>query len=471
MKKSVCLILCVALMLASMGIMICAAYNESLVIDKYMEGSCIIDVKNKVSQLSGSVDKSYFLQEESYSFSHSCYDMLDTAQKIIYDAVVNNPGKLTIEISFANGVFSYDNWTDAYFKSLMDAISNDRPDIFYYAGYSVPNGYLYSGGKYISKITYQISPFDDSIYTESNLKGYYNALMATLPTIPVDTSNRYNFIKSVHDYICNNVYYPDLTTSDYVMSAHDAYGALVEGRAVCQGYSDSIKLICDYYNIPCVCIPGTSDGYGHMWNAIQMDDGMWYLIDATWDDQDTYLFDDFFLVGTESTNTYFGGAKFSEEHVNDEAVLMPVLNYASSAYNRTQNHNTGFGATYNAYADYEENILYLSVFDAGKSNVYYHGIFVPVSEFENDVEFTVPSGNSSSTEIWSMVLLGDVNSDGKCDSVDYSSVVNLALAEDTFADITSDRAGDVNLDGYIDVLDIAVIARAASGLNTSFELN
>lgn len=471
MKKILCLSLSVILMLASLNTYVVGAYNESLVIDELFEGSCIIDVKNKQTDLSGTSDKKYFLQDSTYAFNHYSYEMLDTAQRIIYDAVVNNPGKLSIEINFDNGVFSYSNWTDQYFKNLMNAICNDRPDIFYYAGYSIPGGYLYSGGQYVSQITYNIQPFDSTIYTESNLTGYYNALMAVLPTIPVETSNRYNFIKSVHDYLCNNIYYPDLSSTDYVMSAHDAYGALIEGRAVCQGYSDAIKIICDYYGIPCVCIPGTSDGYGHMWNAVQMDDGVWYLIDATWNDQESRTYYDFFLVGTESTNTYFGGLKFSEEHVNDEDSFLPLLNYSASGYNITQNHNTEFKATYNSYADPDENILYLSAFDIGKSNVYYHGMPVGVSAFENDIEFYAPSGASGASESWSMVLLGDVNSDDVCDSLDYSAAVNMMISEDTVADTTAERACDINVDGYIDVLDISLIARAVSGLNTNFELD
>ena len=155
--------------------------------------------------------------------------------------------------------------------------------------------------------------------------------------MPVDLTNRYSFIVSIREYIADTVYYPDLNTSDYVMSAHDAYGALIEGRAVCQGYSDAVKLICDYYNIPCVCISGTSGNAGHMWNAIQMEDGIWYLMDLTWDDQDSYLFDDFFLVGTQSTNTYFGGLKFCEDHINDADLALPNLQYAATKYTNT-NH-------------------------------------------------------------------------------------------------------------------------------------
>ena len=470
MKKVISILVSLILMYSCCGVLANAAYEDSLVFYDYVEDSWIVDVTgNSVS--SSAPSYMYQYDTDTYILGHSCYDYLDDAQKYVYDAIVSNAGNLTFTINFPNNIFAYADFNNkSYLTAIMNAVCTDRPDIFYYAGYSITGGTLYSGGKYLKTMNYQVNPYD-SYYTNSNVKGFYNALMAKIPQVPVDLSNRYNFIKSVHDYLADTVYYPDLNTSDYVMSAHDAYGALVEGRAVCQGYSDAVKLICDYYNIPCICISGTSDGYGHMWNAIQMDDGKWYLMDLTWDDQDSWLYYDFFLVGTQSTNTYFGGKQFSVEHVNDADIPMPLprLDYSSSAYNRNQNHNTKFAATYNCAPDFDDNYLYLSVFDAGKSNVYYNGIYVPVNSFSNNETFSVPSGTNSSEEEWTMVLLADLNSDGECDAQDYSEAVNLLFTDDVI-DTTAERACDINLDGYIDVLDVAVIARASSGLNTDIIL-
>lgn len=470
MKKWVSLILTIMLILNSFSILAGAVYEDAFVLDDYFEGWYIVDVTGN-SHFSSVSSKYYYQYESDFSVTYDCYNELDKAQQIIYDAVVSSPGKLSVTINFDYGVFSRTNWNTEYFSEVMDAICCDRPDIFYHAGFSISGGTPYDNS-YMKSFTYNIGVYDTSLYTSDNLPGYYSALMTSLKNVPVDLSNRYNFIKSVHDYLADTVYYPDLNTSDYVMSAHDAYGALVEGRAVCQGYSDAVKLICDYYNIPCICISGTSDGYGHMWNAIQMDDGKWYLMDLTWDDQDSWLYYDFFLVGTQSTNTYFGGKQFSVEHVNDADIPMPLprLDYASSAYNGSQNHNTLFGATYNCAPDFDDNYLYLSAFDAGKSNVYYNGIYVPVNDFSNNETFTVPSGTNSADEAWSLVLVGDLNSDDVCDSLDYSAAINLLCTDDYVINTTAERACDVNQDGVIDVLDVAVIARASSGLNTDIIL-
>ncbi len=63
-------------------------------------------------------------------------------------------------------------------------------------------------------------------------------------------------------------------------------------RAICQGYSELFKALCDFNDIPCFLISGYSKGYGykpgkkftnadHAWNAV-FADNKWQFIDATW---------------------------------------------------------------------------------------------------------------------------------------------------------------------------------------------
>lgn len=472
MKKLMSLLLSLIIIFSCCSTIVSSAYEKTLTFDTYIEGSWIVDVTGNCGISSSAPRYYYQINGDEYVLGYSCYDYLDDAQKYVYDAVVANAGKLSFTINLPNNLFAYADYTQTYLDKIMDAICIDRPDIFYYAGYAINGGTLYSGNNYLKTLNYIAKPYDSSYYTSSNVQGYYNALMSALAQVPVDLSNRYNFIKSVHDYLAETIYYPDLNSSDYKKSAHDAYGALVEGRAVCQGYSDAIKLLCDHYNIPCVCISGTSNGGGHMWNAVQMDDGKWYFIDCTWDDQESRTYYDFFLVGTQSKNTSFGGKQFSNEHVNDENLPMPLplLDYATNAYNRNQNHNTGFCATYNSASDFDTKTLYLSYFDAGKSYVYYNGVYVDVSDFSNNTSFTAPSGNFGNNEEWTLVVLGDCNSDDVFDTQDYSVAVNVALLGDNSAETINEKACDINVDGFVDALDVSLIARAVTGANTKFVL-
>ncbi len=469
MKKIFSLIVCFCVLFSSMTTVAIAYHNESLVITDTIEDSWIVDVKGENLSIQDSENKKFYYQGSEFAIDYNCYQFLDTAQKYIYDSILENCGKLSFTISFDNGVFLYSNFTQDYFTEVMMALCADRPDLFYYAGYGIEKGYLYANQTHIKSIQYNVTVYDSSLYTESNLPGYYNALSEAVSQVPVDTTNRYLFVKSVHDYLADYVYYPALNSTDYVMSAHDAYGALVEGRAVCQGYSDAFKIICDYYKIPCVCISGTADGAGHMWNAVQMDDGKWYFLDITWDDQGSYgIFNDFFLSGLNTKDTYFGGTPFSVSHVNDSELMLPQLNYAVSKYSQV-NHNTAFKATYNSLPKVNEKYLIRSFFDVDYSYVYFNGMYVDTENITTGQSFKVPDGSNGTNEYWTMVLIGDCNGDGLCDDSDFTATENKALS-DTQVITADDMASDADCDGVIDAIDLFIIKRAVSGSNANIKI-
>ena len=64
----------------------------------------------------------------------------------------------------------------------------------------------------------------------------------------------------------------------------DPYGALVDGEAICMGYTTTFKLFMDMLEIPCGIVHSVdSEGDEHAWNTVQLD-GSWYYVDTTWDD-------------------------------------------------------------------------------------------------------------------------------------------------------------------------------------------
>ena len=52
--------------------------------------------------------------------------------------------------------------------------------------------------------------------------------------------------------------------------AYSAYGALVLKKAVCNGYAEGMKLLCDLSGVTCKMISGTADGEKHAWNLISL---------------------------------------------------------------------------------------------------------------------------------------------------------------------------------------------------------
>lgn len=89
----------------------------------------------------------------------------------------------------------------------------------------------------------------------------------------------------IHDWLVNNNDYNINNTSD--PASHMAYGALVQGTSVCQGYGEAMLLLSQAAGIPCIYVPGdgvqNAQRESHAWNCVQID-GQWYMLDITWDD-------------------------------------------------------------------------------------------------------------------------------------------------------------------------------------------
>ena len=76
--------------------------------------------------------------------------------------------------------------------------------------------------------------------------------------------------------------------------AFSAYGALVKGKAVCEGYARAMQLLLDEAEIPATVVTGFDENrQPHMWNLVTID-GRNYHLDVTWDDS-----------GDQIRHTYF----------------------------------------------------------------------------------------------------------------------------------------------------------------------
>ncbi len=112
--------------------------------------------------------------------------------------------------------------------------------------------------------------------------------------------SEYEQVRAFHDWLVNNNQY-DQTYRD---ASYDAYGALLTGFAVCDGYAKAFDLLCYLSGIECLRINGKAASGGtaenHAWNKVNVD-GRWYNVDVTWDDPVTangqpVLRYDYFLV-------------------------------------------------------------------------------------------------------------------------------------------------------------------------------
>lgn len=95
-----------------------------------------------------------------------------------------------------------------------------------------------------------------------------------------------------HDYIAEHCNYHDVSgmSSDELVTLadnthfSDAYGALIENEAVCEGYARAYKYLCDRSGITCGLVSGTAGGEEHMWNIVKPQGKTYSHVDVTWDD-------------------------------------------------------------------------------------------------------------------------------------------------------------------------------------------
>lgn len=80
---------------------------------------------------------------------------------------------------------------------------------------------------------------------------------------------------SIHDYLVTHIRY------DETLTHRDAYAALTLGTTVCSGYAELYMYLLHRVGINSRYV--SSEAMNHGWNVVQID-GVWYHVDATWDD-------------------------------------------------------------------------------------------------------------------------------------------------------------------------------------------
>ena len=205
----------------------------------------------------------------------------------------------------------YQRLTRAVVQQAYDAFIYDYPEAFWLGScsYTVsyqPSSNAYKNGEpvvcYLRSIKVKPNERYAGAGDPAEIAAFQQAVEQTAAEIKEtlsDQPDRYEQVLAIHDYLCTHVSYKE---NSY---AHTAAGVFLKSReVVCEGYAKAFKILCGRFGIPAVLIPGgalKSNGTreGHMWNYVQMEDGFWYMLDTTWDDQKTYISRKYFLSGGE----------------------------------------------------------------------------------------------------------------------------------------------------------------------------
>lgn len=96
----------------------------------------------------------------------------------------------------------------------------------------------------------------------------------------------YDKLKYFHDYLVLNC--ENDTESPY---SDTIYGALVQKKALCEGYAKAFSYLCNLAGIENTIVTGQTT-VPHMWNMVKLG-GNWYHVDVTWDNPDDVLHADY----------------------------------------------------------------------------------------------------------------------------------------------------------------------------------
>lgn len=171
---------------------------------------------------------------------------------------------------------------------LFEAFFHDNPQFFF-----LDRTYSVEGSENDGKTTYDTvilrftHNYKERTLAVQQLDAVVEEILAACPT----TTDEYEKELYLHDQLIDRCRYDDVaamhSSAEYA-NAYSAYGALVEGKAVCEGYAKAIQLLLNKANITNTVVLGNarSDQEAHMWNLVQIN-GAYYYLDPTWNDDET----------------------------------------------------------------------------------------------------------------------------------------------------------------------------------------
>ena len=203
---------------------------------------------------------------------------LSGEEQIIYTHIVDEIGQFheTFPLRYA----SPEEVESAYY-----AVFYDHPELFW-----IDSGYYWrafteDGVQVVECTPVVIMPLDEARQRQPEIQALVSALVSYLAD-----QSEYETALMCHDYLTENTAYDYETFDNHITGtdAYDAYGCLMEHKALCAGYAKAFQWLMQARGIECLYVTGYDlekdpvEG-AHAWNCAKLD-GEWYHIDVTWDD-------------------------------------------------------------------------------------------------------------------------------------------------------------------------------------------
>lgn len=175
------------------------------------------------------------------------------------------------------------NYVDSELNEVIGQALAESQEIIY--GYNGASWSILDKGNGNSEIIINF----EYLYDKAKLLAQRDAVTAKVNEIISknirDDMSKFEIELFLHDYLVDNAFYDEdyLRKGGYRAEEHSAYGILIEGNGVCEGYAKAMCVLCKEAGVECLYVPGYA-GQPHGWNMVKLDDNKWYNLDVTWDD-------------------------------------------------------------------------------------------------------------------------------------------------------------------------------------------
>ena len=244
------------------------------------------------------------------------YSKLDEENKKIYDSILGAWEAKKQSVSFSMNPLN----KNIDVQKILEYIKLDNPGLFYVDFKQISAGGFASMMTINSNFLYNIKQINDM---EKQIDAVISSVLSSGNFKTLDNFGKEVFI---YDFLVKNTSYSFGVTNDETTSI---VGALLSKKAVCEGYSKALKLLCDSCGLSCIVVTGTAkppdrQEERHAWNIIKID-GSCAHADATWDSNNRGVSD------TCYDNLNLTDEDASKDHVWDKSLLPacanPQLNY------------------------------------------------------------------------------------------------------------------------------------------------
>lgn len=201
------------------------------------------------------------------SFGSLSAEETKAAAETFYTAFVNQA---------ASAEFTAVSNQEDYLKLYREIMHTTEPAILHASNYA----YRSWGGKFSVQINY--------VCGDAEYNTLYRDAVRQIGEIAAKVNPAWSDEEKalfLHDYLAAQYNYDyaalnGIETRQY-SEHYSALGLLLNGKAVCQGYSELYAILLNKVGVPARFV--SSDDLNHAWNYVRIG-GTWYHVDVTWDD-------------------------------------------------------------------------------------------------------------------------------------------------------------------------------------------